>query len=197
MNSFFLFSLFYLVNFVFKIKADDSSIKINMNCNENEKEYYNSIYNNCQRCTIKVYNNICYSNQKSIYGLPITNSDGDCPDGQFITELDEEGKHLGRLMCTEIKQKYPDDDITYERLRINFNTFQDIKRPEIGFAPKSFTLREFDSTEINYSFKACSKGLYEKSCQYLANLCVLMMYKEDNTFPYCRMIFQFEKDNNM
>ena len=196
MNSFFLFSLFYLVNFVFKIKADDSSIKINMNCNENEKEYYNSIYNNCQRCTIKVYNNICYSNQKSIYGLPIKNSDGDCPDGQFITELDEEGKHLGRLMCTKIKQEYPNNK-NYERMRINFNTFQDIKRPEIGFAPKSFTLGEFNSTEINYSIDACFLGLYEKSCQYLANLCVLMMYKEDNNFIYCTKIFQFEKDNNM
>ena len=36
--------------------------------------------------------------------------------------------------------------------------------------------------EIKYAYFSCLIGNYEKSCQYLLNLCVLAMYDKSNIF---------------
>jgi hypothetical protein len=196
MCSFILFSLFYLVNFLVKIKTDDSGITINMNCEGNQ--YYNSINRNCEQCTSNypIYNNICYSRPISIYGKNIS-TNLRCGDDEYLTELDEEGNHLGRFACAKTKISY---NGTINLIRDNdnsftFNIFKDIKIPENGYDPAVFRLGEFNSTEINYSIDVCFNGTYEKSCQYLANLCVLSLYNGATTF--CNQIFQFERSKSM
>lgn len=194
MGSLNLFSLIYLVNFWFKIKAEDPKININMNCQTNY--YYNSIEYKCDNCPSgQIYNNICYSaTKKSIYGFGNT-SPNNCPNGTILTELDDKGNHLGSFMCAETKPKITDSPENIPETSFSFNTFQDIKRPENGYSPKSFSLREFDQDEINYAIKSCEKGLYEKSCNYLANLCVLSMYNQNDDKNFCKRIFDFEKEN--
>jgi hypothetical protein len=194
MNSFILFSFFYLVNIGFKIKADDYNKIININCGENY--YFYSINHTCLNCSLgKVYDNICYSGKKSIYGLPIESLRENCTEDEILTELDEEGKHLGQFMCAKKKQDYPDGD---EQIDNTFNLYyyQDIRRPESGASQSfRFGLREFERSEINYADGSCKEGQYEKSCQYLANLCALSMY--DSQSYFCKKIFEFEKDQSM
>ncbi len=192
MNSFILFSFFYLVNIGFKIKADDYNIRIN--CAQNE--YFYSINYTCLRCAReKVYNNVCYLNYRSIYGKSISSFE-ECDEDEFLTELDEEGKHLGKLVCAKTKQNYNDDSSPSNNLGFSLYPYQDIKRPANGYSTSiTFTLRGIDNAEINYAVNSCEKGLYEKSCQYLANLCALSMYDKQSFF--CQKIFNFEKDNSM
>lgn len=196
MNSFILFSFFYLVNIGFKIKADDYNKEINMNCGDNE--YFNSIIYKCVKCELgKVFNNICYSGKQSIYGFNITPYESNCKDG-ILTELDEEGKHLGKFMCAKTKQDYPVGDSQPSEITYSFPPYIDIKRPERGVSQQlTFKLRNSDIPNINYTLVSCENGLYEKSCQYLANLCTLSMYNKEHDFSYCETIFNFENVKNM
>ncbi len=189
MNSFILSSLFFLVNFMIKIKADDTKIETDIKCNGDNYLYYNSIEHECKSCNVKVYNNICYSSRKSVYGYGNLTLEKICSDDEIMTELDDEGKHLGVLTCAATKQALLPNSTTYESstLTFDFNSFLNIRKPEEGHSQNSFGLREFDQDVISYSIDACQKGLYAKSCQYLANLCVLSMYKEENDF--CKITF--------
>ena len=196
MCSFILFSLFYLVNFVVKIKADDSGITININCEGNY--YYNSIKHQCEECTsnYRIYNNICYSTPKSIYGKNINNP-STCEDDEYLTELDEEGNHLGHFSCIKTQLSYSgnvglikENDNTF-----SFNVLKNIRIPANGFDAQTFKLGEFDPAEINYSIDVCLNGAYEKSCQYLLNLCVLSMYSDLSKF--CKQIKEFEDSKSM
>ena len=198
MCSFILFSLFYLVIFLVKIKTDDSGININMNCQENE--YYNSILRQCKQCTSSypIYNNICYSTTpKSIYGKNINNTSITCGNDEYLTELDEEGNHLGRFLCAKKELIYNraiglinNDDNSF-----SLSILKNIRIPGNGYDIKTFRLGGFNDIEINYSIDVCFNGTYDKSCQYLANLCVLSMYS--GSVNYCRQIFEFEKNRNM
>ena len=196
MCSFILFSLFYLVNFLVKIKTDDSGITINMNCEGNQ--YYNSINRNCEQCTSNypIYNNICYSRPISIYGKNIS-TNLRCGDDEYLTELDEEGNHLGRFLCAKKELIY---NRTIGLINNDDNSFslsilKNIRIPGNGYDIKTFRLGGFNDIEINYSIDVCFNGTYDKSCQYLANLCVLSMYS--GSVNYCRQIFEFEKNRNM
>lgn len=197
MNSFTLFSLFYLINFLLKIRAQT----INIDCNGDSSQYFNSIKHECQNCNGVKFNDICYASNRSVYGIPVPSFTDPCNEADdFMTELDEDGNHLGRFMCAKTKQNNP-DPTTYGILQnsFSFNTFLDIRRPENGYSPNGFSLKEFDSEEINYSFRACLEGQYDKSCQYIANLCVLYMYKEesDDKNSFCKRIFDFERKKKM
>jgi len=193
MNSLILFSLFFLLDFLFEIKADD--IESDISCREHGNYYYyNSIKHKCQICNVKVYNNICYSssNPKSVYGYGDLKYEN-CSDNEIMTELDDEGRYLGKLTCAATIQTLP-SEYTAESVGKNsfsFKSFQNFRRPQDTPLTNSFTIREYVQDEINYSITACKEGLYEKSCQYLANLCVLDMYKENNEF--CSIIFNFEQ----
>lgn len=195
MNSFILFSFFYLVNIGFKIKADDYNKNINMNC-DYSKQYFYSINYTCLPCdTGNLFNNICYSatKKKSIYGLNISNPEKNCNTDEILTELDEEGKHLGDFMCAKTKQEYLGGSPSSIGIIYSFPPYIDIKRPERGVSqPLTFRL---SIPNITYTLDSCEKGLYEKSCQYLANLCTLSMYDKD--LFYCERIFNFENVNNM
>jgi hypothetical protein len=196
MCSFILFSILYLVNFLVEIKADDSGISININCEDSF--YYNSIRHQCKQCTsnYRIYNNICYSTPRSIYGKDIHYT-SPCGNDEYLTELDEDGNHLGRFLCVNAKLTY-NGGITL--INDNYNSFtlsilKNTKIPENGYDYVSFKLREFDANEINYSIDVCFNGTYEKSCQYLLNLCVLSIYSESS--QYCQQIKEFEKSRSM
>ena len=196
MNSFILFSFFYLVNIGFKIKADDYNKNIKIDCGSNQ--YFYSINYTCLPCEPgNLFNNICYSatKKKSIYGLNISNPEKNCNTDEILTELDEEGKHLGKFMCAKKIQDYPGVSSPNIEIDYSFPPYIDIKRPERGVSqPLTFRL---SIPNINYTLDSCEIGLYEKSCQYLANLCALSMYNKDLYTSFCQKIFNFEKNNNM
>jgi hypothetical protein len=196
MCSFILFSILYLVNFLVEIKADDSGISININCEDSF--YYNSIRHQCEQCTsnYRIYNNICYSTPRSIYGKDIHYT-SPCGNDEYLTELDEEGNHLGRFLCAKKELIYNraiglinNDDNSF-----SLSILKNIRIPGNGYDIKTFRLGGFNDIEINYSIDVCFNGTYDKSCQYLANLCVLSMYS--GSVNYCRQIFEFEKNRNM
>ena len=199
MNSFILFSFFYLVNIGFKIKADDYNKNIKIDCDSNQ--YFYSINYTCLPCESgNLFNNICYSatKKKSIYGLNISNPEKNCNKDEILTELDEEGKHLGDFMCAKTIQEYSGGNSSPIETDYSFPPYIDIKRPERGVSqPLTFRLRNSDIPNINYTNDSCEKGLYEKSCQYLANLCALSMYFKERDTYFCQTIFNFEKKNNM
>lgn len=187
MNSFILSSLFFLINFVFKINADE--FESDIYCTNYQNYYYNSINHRCEECLVKVYNNICYLNNQSVYGYGPMNLDKYCKDDEIMTELDDVGKHLGYLTCAATKQTLLPNDTSYGQNSYSFTIkyFQNIRRPEDAPLSNSFSLMEYSQNETSYSFNACTKGLYAKSCQYLANLCVLDMYRENS--PFCQIEF--------
>jgi hypothetical protein len=47
---------------------------------------------------------------------------------------------------------------------------------------RSSDIRPNYEQNLEYYFESCLNGFYEKSCQYLANLCVLAMYNQQNGF---------------
>jgi len=195
MNSFILFYLFYLANFGYKIKADIPLKRINLNCES--KYYFDSIIHECVECGKTVYNNICYHNNQSIYGFDgLIVEEGECKDDEILTELDDKGRYSGKLMCAKIKQAH-NESVDQREITFSLETYDDIKRPENGHSAKPFSLiqSESDATLISYSIDACRNGQYEKSCQYLANLCTLNMYNGNSIF--CRNIFEFENNKTL
>ena len=195
MNSFILFYLFYLANFGYKIKADIPLMKIKLKCESNEY-YFDSINHICVKCERTVYNNICYQNNRSIYGFTDLEPGGDCAEDEILTELDDEGKYSGKLMCAKIKQEYTNKiQQNVDKITFSFSTYQNIRRPENGFSSNTINFMDLDNNLISYSADACEIGQYEKSCQYLANLCALTMYDKESF--YCIKIKKFEEDNSM
>ena len=191
MNSFTLFCLFYLLKFC-------SNIQIDIDCNQGQ--YYDSINHECADCHNDglLYNKICYSNNssKGVYGITNSNLAFRCGDDEVLTELDDEGKHLGYFMCAKTTIKY-NGSVSYIieiDNKFDFYTLKNIRRPEIGNDQQSFTLRDFKPEEINYSIDACFNGTYEKSCQYLINLCTLSLYGHAK---FCSLIEDLEKKKNM
>lgn len=193
MNSFILFSLFYLIKI-----CSFKTMKIT--CDQGE--YYNSINHNCSKCgnDVLLYNNICYYNKKSVYGLPITFFPDTCDSDTFLTELDDKGNHLGYFMCAKTKLSYT-GNINYinnndvdDSNEFSFEVLINIKKPEAGSNQQTFKLKDFDRDEINYSIDACFNGTYEKSCQYLINLCTLSLYGHRK---FCQLIEDLEKNTSM
>ena len=198
MCSIVLFSFYYMIYFALKVKAQKPfSTDIMKNCLPPDN-YYNTIYNTCPRCEKKVYNNICYSSPpKSIYGFDglRSTSDSCTNNNDYFTELDEEGKYSGELNCrsSKISGSYSGPSYGTIRVRFSFYYLDNIRSRQPRLLTHDFDLKDFDLVEINYfnyTYESCLKGVYEKSCQYLINLCVLNMYSE--SIIYCRIIGEFE-----
>ena len=192
MCSFVLFSFYCLLIFALKIKAQKNfSYNAIRSCNPPDF-YYNTITYQCSRCNKSVYNNICYStNPISIYGfgpfnktLPIQ---CDSSKGEYFTELDEDGKYSGELNCrsSKINETYPEPKIGKVTEDFSFYYLDNIRSRQMRLLEHSFNLKDYDENEINYAYHACLYGIYEKSCQYLLNLCVLSMYNYQNNI-YCQ-----------
>jgi hypothetical protein len=184
---------FYIVNFSFFIKADCSNInRINVSCTE-PNYYYDSMVCACTLCNSGLINeNNCYSSNNNMHSLykneAITYNDGTCSDGK-LTELDDNGNWLGYLMCAKTS--------------INYNSVSDSTfNPSFDFyylSGRSYTYKSFDiynrnNINIGYLYDSCINGFYEKSCQYLANLCVLSIYRNDNI---CKVIDDLSEKLNI
>lgn len=198
-------SFLYIFDFYFIIKADNVNVyNINVDCGDSSF-YYNSLIYNCTKCDSSVINeNICYSKDKKSIYFSNTNIDFDsgttastCTSKKF-TELDDEGRFYGKLMCIENTIKVTDKDSQFYYNSNNSNIingnsdFQIITlnqpnrtQSDIGTfisINPDFYVQE----EIPYYFHSCINGYYQKSCQFLANLCTLAIYDQDNMF--CKMI---------
>lgn len=189
MNFLILFSFLYIIDFSYIIKSLETINNTNINCGNNQ--YYDSLLYKCKECPSGMINeNICYSKEpKSIYYLqgPIECKNCPCTDGS-LTELDDEGKYLGFIMCAKSEVKLP-SGFTYTHdynnddaiFRITILSNPNRTNSEIG-STNPITPSFYDSNENNYYYYSCYNGTYKKSCQYLANLCVLSIYDEDNFF---------------
>ena len=172
---------FYIANFSFFIKSDCSSIKdFNPNIFCPVNYYYNTIDCICEDCPSKLINdNNCYSNNpKSLYFLDfIDNSTlpdlqiNKCPNG-LLTELDDTGNWLGRLDCvnTSIIYNSPYQNNIQETFTFTF-FYSNGQKENIQIHDNHLN--------INYYYDSCIRGYYEKSCQYLANLCVMTIYSNN------------------
>ena len=196
-----IFSFLYIIDFSFIIKAQDTIKDINLFCSE-ENNYYNSLSYSCILCDSGLINeNICYNNDASkrisIYGFGRINCDeNNCQcDGGSLTELDDKGMYYGKIMCASSNINV--DDTKIEEFRTSFGTpnfpliiLSQPNRTNSEITPNNnLEPKIYDETKNNYYYESCINGYYRKSCQYLANLCVLSIYS--NTF--CDIINQLSK----
>ena len=168
---------FYIANFSFFIKSDCSYIKdFNPNISRNG-EYYDTILCKFDVCPSDLINdNNCYSDPpKSLY-FPDFNDNSTlsdlitkkCPNGK-LTELDDEGNWLGKLECvnTSIIYNSPYQNNIQDTFTFTF-FYSNGQKENIQIHGNNFN--------INYYYDSCIRRYYEKSCQYLANLCVMTIY---------------------
>ena len=202
-------SFLYIFDFYFIIKADNVNVyNINVDCGDSSF-YYNSLIYNCTKCDSSVINeNICYSkeNKKSIYfssdgSFDCETQDCNCPSKKF-TELDDEGRYYGKLMCLETTISVTENDTNFYNDQNNSyirNGNDDFilyflnnpnrtisETPQHTLINPDFYDDDVEREELKYYFHSCIKGYYKKSCQFLANLCTLAIYDEDNRA--CRII---------
>ena len=197
---------FYIFNLSFIIKTQTQNCKLirDILVNSCDKgKHYNSMKCTCEDCPSGLINeNICYSNNvplKSIYGLSnqleciyengtkVNCNDFTCPNNFYVTELDNEGKWLGYLMCTngnnyvsDDNERIRGDDEQYQLFTLSneFRPNREFNRQPIPITPN------YEPNLVNYYNYSCLNGTYEKSCQYLANLCTLSLYYYTNRFCY-------------
>lgn len=197
-------SFLYIFDFYFIIKAENVNVyNINVDCGDSSF-YYNSLIYNCTKCESSVINeNICYSKDKKSIYFSNTNIDFDsgttastCTSKKF-TELDDEGRFYGDLMCLETTISVTEDDKKFydeaeSEIKNGKNEFELLylsqpNRTKLE-SPQRFTITPdfYNDDEMPYYYHSCIKGYYKKSCQFLANLCTLAIYDQDNMF--CKMI---------
>ena len=198
-------SFIYIFDFYFIIKAENVNVyNINVDCGDSSF-YYNSLIYNCTKCESSVINeNICYSEvgkRKSIYFGTNHNFTNEaiisaCTSKKF-TELDDEGRFYGDLMCLETTISVTEDDKKFydeaeSEIKNGKNEFELLylsqpNRTKLE-SPQRFTITPdfYNDDEIPYYYHSCIKGYYKKSCQFLANLCTLAIYVENNRF--CKII---------
>ena len=192
-----VFITFYIINFSFITGTQRCSVINNIlvhSCSEGY--YYDSIDCECKICDSKLVNeNICYSSSpKSIYGFTETlkcywengtraNCNNYCPSNFNVTELDDDGKWLGYLMCTNgtySSGKGDDEQFQLYKLGNENKQSSGINSQTTPITPN------YNPDSVDYYNYSCLNGTYEKSCQYLANLCVLSLYYYKNKF--CEII---------
>lgn len=185
---------FYIINLSFIIKTQSCSVIEDISVYScPEGKYYNSMSCSCEDCESSLINeNICYSERfQSIYGkgnlLGFFYENGTradyCPNGYYVTELDNEGKWLGYLMCTHgtyissnNENKPPTDQYQLYTLTNENKQSSDLNLQSTTITPN------YNPDSDEYYNNSCLNGYYEKSCQYLANLCVLSIYYYKNDF---------------
>lgn len=200
MISLILFYFIYIFNFSFIIKGDPARINraISIDCGDNK--VYNSIEYECKDCDSKNlnHNGICYSSSPiSLYdGKPLDCLYNDCNNCRGkLTELDNQGNWLGYLMCAKTDVDFgdidnPDLDINDFEIKIYYLSDPLAKSPTMATSPITINNEISDSRNdlnlIKYYYYSCSIGKYEKSCNLIANFCVLSLYNPDNGF--CKLI---------
>lgn len=183
-----IFSFLYIIDFSFIIKAQDTIKDINLFCSE-ENNYYNSLNYSCILCDSGLINeNICYNNDASkrisIYGFgPITCEENDCKcDGGSLTELDDKGMYYGNITCAFSNINVDETNrsyfiATYGTPNFPLTILSQPNRTNSEINPNNdLEPKIYDYTKNYYYYNSCINGLYQKSCQYLANLCVLSIY---------------------
>lgn len=188
MNLLIQFLIYYIINFSFIIKSECSQTRNDISCPDNS--YYDSFHCNCEECTSRNINeNICYSSTpKSIYGKVDLGKNIECND-EKLTELDDQGLWSGYLMCAKTSIPTLDDD-QRDKVQISPNDifsfqFYMLNSPNklnSGISTPIPLNSGFDIPEIQYYTYSCIYGFYEKSCNYLINLCALSMYSSSNYF---------------
>lgn len=190
MNLLILFLIYYIINFSFIIKSDCSQTTNNILCPDNN--YYNSINCTCERCeSEKINENICYSSSpKSIYSKgDLGNGIDKCNDGK-LTELDDQGLWIGNLMCATLSIPSLDEEqekkvsITpNDNFIFQFYMLSSPNKLDSGISTSiPINTRLVNDDEIEYYAYSCIYGFYEKSCNYLINLCALSMYTSSTYF---------------
>ena len=203
-----LLYFFYIVNISFIINSYSCSNIFSTTVKEcqNQGRYYNSLICNCSSCNSGLINeDICYTgtDTKSIYdlnniectydGINMRSCNNFICDNGKLTELDYHGNGLGFLMCTsnalnldniDFDMSDFDFDTNQLNLKIYFLSNSDDKDPGLGESQSIPT--NLIESDIKYYFLSCYNGFYDKSCNILANLCVVAMYNKNNVF--CKMI---------
>ena len=187
-----IFITFYIIHFSFITKTQSCSVINNIlvdSCSEGT--YYDSIDCDCKPCSSGLVNeNICYSiSPVSIYGFAgrlncyfengTSCSNYNCPSGFDVTELDNEGRWLGYLMCIEEPHssiERNDEQFQLYKLGNENKQSSGINSQTIPIVPN------YNPSLVDYYNYSCLNGTYEKSCQYIANLCVLSLYYYKNKF---------------
>ena len=199
----FLFTLivFYIMNITFIIHSQNCKNFVNKeisSCNRDNNYYYDTMICNCStsQCNSRLINdNNCYSeeNMVSLYGGNFigTNSVESCTENEgYLTELDDQGNWLGYLMCANTiisfdrQSDYNNGDTNY------FHLYTSETQQYSEISPNN---EGNDNFNYDYYYYSCIEGFYDKSCQYMANLCVLAMYSENNRF--CSVIFNLLDQN--
>lgn len=182
-----IYFYYFIIAYIF---AQNSSVIDNFDINTinscSRGYYFNTKNYSCTECSSNLINgNICYdsSSPKSIYGFGDLRCENEvcstftCENG-ILTELDDQGKWLGYLMCANTNLDFTTEQ-KYDRYILNLNNFFELYTSE---NTRSSDIRPNYEQNLEYYFESCLKGFYEKSCQYLANLCVLAMYNQQNGF---------------
>lgn len=204
----------YIINISFIIIAQSNNCSsidhTTIACN-NQGEYYDSIRCFCTNCESRLINeNICYNRQNltSIYTLGQLNlclnenlENVNCNVlycGNLLTELDHNEKITGKLMCTRdtidenniVIEPSINESIKKTSEEFNFLAYflitPDERNSTIDRSQSIKPREDYSDNYIRYYYHSCLKGFYSESCNYLANLCVLAMYNDNNFF--CKMI---------
>lgn len=189
MNLLIQFLIYYIINFSFIIKSDCSQTRNDISCPDNS--YYDSLNCTCKECTSgKINENICYNSQipKSIYGFVDLKDIEECKDGK-LTELDDQGLWSRYLMCAKTSIPLLDEDQA-SKVQISPNDifsfqFYMLSSPnklDSGISTSIPLTSGLGIQEIQYYTYSCIYGFYEKSCNFLINLCALSMYSSSNVF---------------
>ena len=183
--------IYYIINFSFIIKSNCTQTRNTISCPDNNN-YYNSIDCICDKCLSgKINENICYNpTPKSIYAKDdLGNGNVECNDGK-LTELDGQGLWIGNLMCANLsipsldeEQKKKVSITSNDNFNFQFYMLSSPNKLDSGISTSiPITTRLVNNDEIEYYAYSCIYGFYEKSCNYLINLCALSMYTSSTYF---------------
>ena len=162
-------------------------------------QYYDSLDYTYKVCPSKITDGkICYSERpESIYGFKNLSYNisqvQSCTDG-LLTELDENGNWLGTLICAATqdninKETYNDDSLLkFRQVTSQIHILSREFRRGSQTIPNTISFPQELQNLDPYYFASCLYG-YDKSCNFIANLCVLSLYDENTC--YCK----FLKDN--
>ena len=174
---FFLLNLYYCQN-----------IEFDINCDDDERQYYNSLKYQCDNCNGKksIYNDICYYDGLSIYTFDAINNFNPeiCQDGIF-TELDVEKKLLLEPQCASNNFNF--NDVNSIAITSESNSQTAINSP----ITSSDTLYSYDDAQYKYYYSSCLNGNFERACDFAANLCALSLYSNTD---FCEIIDSLDRN---
>ena len=158
--------LFFLLNFY-----HSQNIEFDINCDDDEYQYYNSLEYECQPCNgIKgISNDICYNEGLSIYTFTQIEIQ-ECDPDEVFTELDVNKNLLLEPQCVSTIFNFDDVDPGI------FDDVPAFSDSSINIPIDQGEIYDYKGNEIKYYYSSCLKGKYEPSCDFFANLCTLSLY---------------------